>query len=762
MKKTTTIIAGILFAVGLSAQIIPGQNHNGFLKAKNDKITMSGDEALSHLMINPNPHTSAVLNSSKSTITEEIIGTSTYDLQSNACVQNRILHHDDGTISAGWTMSTEYNTTFADRGTGYNFFDGTTWGAQPTIRLESSRGGWPSILKMGSGKEASITHNTDNSYVNMTHRATTGSGTWTEQNISSQDSNGVYRDMIWNRSAVGGLNNETVHMIAVTASSAFAGAPFNGLDGALVYYRSQDEGVTWDRKDIQLPGMDTSMFTGMSGDVYAITAQGETVVVAYFDDWGDSFIVKSIDNGDTWTKTTFLDFPVDKYIADDGFDLDDNDTTDHVFSSDNNGAVILDANGQAHIFYGVMQYSDDDLADAGTSWYPGTNMLAYWNESYGADNHLDSTQNQSPTFTVDGDTIGSVHYSLDTVWINYDNTQASNYYMIIQYNNSLSPLTPTDTIWAWESNVYSYDYDSLANVIDSIFIIADSTLVLSYNTWYSTTLIPNSISLQDTVGYIDAAGVVTPRGRWWSDMMNDHIITAAPDLNNDGFVDGIDSTGGYALYYNSRASMPNAGISANGEIYLSFSGYTETADNGSQVFRHIYITKSSDGGSTWKDPVDVTPHDMWNGMQECVFASMNPVIDDKIRIVYQKDFEPGLAVRGDEDMVDNNEIIYLEIDTVGLFGTSVSVNDIKNTTQFTVYPNPANDYTSIAISLDKTEKVILTIVDLLGKEISKEEKVLFSGKTTERLDVSNFQNGVYFINLQVGNKITTQKLVITK
>ena len=31
--------------------------------------------------------------------------------------------------------------------------------------------------------------------------------------------------------------------------------------------------------------------------------------------------------------------------------------------------------------------------------------------------------------------------------------------------------------------------------------------------------------------------------------------------------------------------------------------------------------------------------------------------DDKIRIVYQKDFEPGLAVRGDEDMVDNNEII---------------------------------------------------------------------------------------------------------
>ena len=48
---------------------------------------------------------------------------------------------------------------------------------------------------------------------------------------------------------------------------------------------------------MQLPGMDSSMYTGMKGDVYAIAAKGETVVIAYFDDWGDSYIVKSTDNG---------------------------------------------------------------------------------------------------------------------------------------------------------------------------------------------------------------------------------------------------------------------------------------------------------------------------------------------------------------------------------------------------------------------------------------------------------------------------------
>jgi hypothetical protein len=622
MKKTTTIIASLLITVGMTAQIVPGQNHNDLLKAKNDKITMSGDEVLSYLIANPNPHTAATSNlkTTTGTGTETIIGTTTYDLQTNAAVQNRIVHHADGSISAAWTISQEFTSVWSDRGTGYNFFDGTAWGSYPTSRLEISRGGWPSMLKMGSGKEASITHNTDNSHVNMTYRPTTGTGVWDEQNISSIDSNGVYRDMIWNRSAVGGLNNETVHMIAVTASSNFAGAPFNGLDGALVYYRSQDEGGTWDRQDIQLPGMDTSMFVGMSGDVYAITAQGETVVVAYFNDWGDSFIVKSTDNGDTWTKTTFLNFPVNKYAMDDGLDMDNDGTMDRVYSSDNYGALVLDDNGQAHVFYGIMMYLDDDLTDASSSWFPGINGLAYWNESYGED---------------------------------------------------LTPATVKDT------------------------------------------------------------------SLWYSDMMNDHWITAAPDLNGDTMVDGIDSTGGYALYYASRASMPSAGISANGEIYLSFSGYTETADNGSQVFRHIYITKSSDGGVTWKEPVDVTPqHTVWgDAKQECVFGSMNPVVDDKIRIVYQNDLEPGLSVRGDEDMVDNNEIIYLEIDTVGLFGAPSAITELNSSTNFSVYPNPTKN--TLTIDGDYTSA---TIYNVFGK-------LVLTTDYQKTIDVAALSNGLYFIKV---------------
>tara|TARA_B100000767_G_scaffold78578_1_gene75258 strand:+ start:128 stop:2074 length:1947 start_codon:yes stop_codon:yes gene_type:complete len=647
MKKTITFLAGIIISAGMFAQINSSKSYTkNLLKAVNDKVIITGEESLSHLIVNPNPTTTSS-NAKSASSNEFVIGTTTYDLQSNAAIQNRIVYHDNGTISAAWTTSQELNASFTDRGTGYNFFDGTSWGANPIGRLESSRGGWPSIIAMGSGKEASVTHNTTNSYINMTHRPAVGTGNWTEQIISSMnDSTGMYRDLTWNRTAVGGLNKEVLHMVGIANASDTVNILY-GIPNALLYNRSQDEGLTWDIQDMQLPTLDSANFNRFSGDSYSLTAQGETVVLAYFNDWGDSFILKSIDNGTNWTKTIFLDFPVDKYTIDSGLDLDNDDTLDNVYSTDNYGTVILDPNGDAHVFYGIMMYLDDDLTDASSSWFPGINGIAYWNESMGADN-----------------TPATVH--------------------------------------------------------------------------------PGDTSL------------------WYSDMMNANIIVEAPDLNGDGQVAGIDSTGGYALYYASRASMPNAGISANGEIYLSFSGYTETADDGTQVYRHLYITKSDDGGLTWRTPVDVTPNVTWSGMKECVFGAMVPQVDDKIRIIFQEDDNPGLTVRGDEDFVDFNDIVYIEIDTLGLFGSpTISVDDITSDTKFSIYPNPANNHTTISISLDRTNKVSLSIVDLLGKEITRNDKVLHSGISLETINVSNYQNGIYFINLQVGNKITTKKLVIS-
>ena len=85
-------------------------------------------------------------------MSEQIIGETYYDLQTNSSIQNRLFVHDDNTISATCTMSPDFQTDFPNRGTGYNYFDGTSWMDIPESRIEEKRTGWPSIAVINGGK----------------------------------------------------------------------------------------------------------------------------------------------------------------------------------------------------------------------------------------------------------------------------------------------------------------------------------------------------------------------------------------------------------------------------------------------------------------------------------------------------------------------------------------------------------------------------------------------------------------------------------
>ena len=82
-------------------------------------------------------------------------------------------------------------------------------------------------------------------------------------------------------------------------------------------------------------------------------------------------------------------------------------------------------------------------------------------------------------------------------------------------------------------------------------------------------------------------------------------------------------------------------------------------------------------------------------------------------------------------------------------GGFVSVNEIAKTTNVSIYPNPATN--NINITTDKLVQV--TLIDGMGKVINTQ---VVSG--TFSLDVSNLNNGIYF--LQVDN--TTKKIIVRK
>ena len=94
------------------------------------------------------------------------LGTSSYQLQTNAAIQNRIVANSDGTISAAFTFAAAADP-WTDRGTGYLYHNGTSWSAAPTTRIETVRTGWPSMMVLGNNSEAVITHNTTGSNLHL-------------------------------------------------------------------------------------------------------------------------------------------------------------------------------------------------------------------------------------------------------------------------------------------------------------------------------------------------------------------------------------------------------------------------------------------------------------------------------------------------------------------------------------------------------------------------------------------------------------------
>ena len=284
--------------------------------------------------------------------------------------------------------------------------------------------------------------------------------------------------------------------------------------------------------DSILPGIDTSENKLFSADVYDIIADGNEVSFVVGGSWTDIMLFKSSDNGDTWNKTVIFDHPVDGFVADMpcGSDIDGDCVVDTVQSTDGAVKLIVDAQGTAHVAYGIMRVLDADPTDGSTSFFPGTNGLMYWNENMSA---------------------------------------------------------PAE-------------------------------------------------------------------------------ITGALDINGNGV---LDAAGVASSYGASLSSFPSFALDpSNGDIYLSYSAHVETLsffDSGSGMtdsinYRHVYVMKSSDGGSNWSNPVDVTPDDIF---AECVFADMgDELVNDSIRMVYQRDFLPGHAVGGNADhSPSGGDMVYLTI-----------------------------------------------------------------------------------------------------
>ena len=120
------------------------------------------------------------------------------------------------------------------------------------------------------------------------------------------------------------------------------------------------------------------------------------------------------------------------------------------------------------------------------------------------------------------------------------------------------------------------------------------------------------------------------------------------------------------------------------------------------------------------------------------------------------DFDPGagvhnLSVNGGSSSYTDAFVATYTYNTVGIDA------QFRDANLFSVYPNPANENLILTLSQGEGTAVCeLKIFDVMGMEIKK----LAAGSHQLAIDVSKFENGIYFIQLASENKTSTQKLII--
>jgi hypothetical protein len=287
-----------------------------------------------------------------------VVGYTYYDNQSNASVNNRI-QLKGNTIVGVFTGSMDpTNSATGDRGSFYNAATNGKWGTPATSRIESLRTGFSSIALTKGGKEVIVAHNATTAKLVLSRRDSVGGGIWTETVDFAKG--------MWPRIAAG--NGDTIHIIALDTSIS-AGAKIR-------YYRSPNAGLSWDIA-IDLPGYTVANgFATTTAETYAIQTKGNIVAIIAGGSNNKTAMWKSTNSGQTWTNKTIKTFPA-------GFD--GNTITPRTASTDGIHSVLIDLNDQVNVFTGNMFMQDDIAGDDSWLYFPNSDGLLYWKESWATD-----------------------------------------------------------------------------------------------------------------------------------------------------------------------------------------------------------------------------------------------------------------------------------------------------------------------------------------------------------------------------------------
>lgn len=90
--------------------------------------------------------------------------------------------------------------------------------------------------------------------------------------------------------------------------------------------------------------------------------------------------------------------------------------------------------------------------------------------------------------------------------------------------------------------------------------------------------------------------------------------------------------------------------------------------------------------------------------------------------------------------------------------TPVGIDEAASLYAMYIYPNPTSENFEVEMTLPSSTEIVFTLYDLVGSKISS-ESVTATGNYKNKFSLQTLPSGVYFLNMGVGGKNTTQKII---
>ncbi|HXC03686.1 MAG TPA: M43 family zinc metalloprotease [Bacteroidia bacterium] len=103
------------------------------------------------------------------------------------------------------------------------------------------------------------------------------------------------------------------------------------------------------------------------------------------------------------------------------------------------------------------------------------------------------------------------------------------------------------------------------------------------------------------------------------------------------------------------------------------------------------------------------------------------------------------------------------IDDINIWSSYAGIREESlGLSNLVLFPNPSDDYTTLAFGLDEAHHVIIHIQDLIGRDVLTVcDENLGAGDHSFRINTQgNLKPGIYFTTLQINNQLLSRKLII--